>query len=66
LSARLHRLEQRINDSLSHAETNAISNEDYQNFYRLLGSYRGVSDAMVALAKANGDVSLATWQEARF
>jgi hypothetical protein len=66
LSARLDRLEQRINDTLSHAETSAISNEDYQNFYRLLGSYRGVSDAMVALAKANGDVSLASWQEARF
>jgi len=66
LSARLHRLEQHISDTLSHAETSVISNEDYQNFYQLLGSYRGVSDAMIALAKANGDVSLASWQEARF
>ena len=66
LSARLHRLEQRINESLSLAEASVISNEDYENFYRVLGSYRGLSDAMLALAKTNGDVSLVTWQEARF
>jgi len=66
LSARLHRLEQRINDTLGLAEANVISNEDYQNFYRVLGSYRGLSEAVLALAKANGDVSLVTWQEARF
>jgi len=62
----LHRLEQRINESLSLAEASVISNEDYENFYRVLGSYRGLSDAMLALAKTNGDVSLVTWQEARF
>ena len=66
LSARLHRLEQRINESLSLTEANVLSNEDYENFYRVLGSYRGVSEAMLALAKTNEDVSLARWQEARF
>jgi hypothetical protein len=66
LSARLHRLEQRINEVLSLTEANVLSHEDYENFYRVLGSYRGLSESMLALAKTNGDVSLARWQEARF
>jgi hypothetical protein len=50
LAAKLARVEARVEDTLGQLEQGALTNEDYANFYRLLGSYRGLSEVMVTHA----------------
>ncbi len=42
------------------------SNRDYENIYRLLGSFRGLSEAGIGYARLAEQVNWARWQEARF
>jgi uncharacterized membrane protein YccC len=66
LTARLKEMETLINRTLSLAEKGELSEEDYKNFYRLIGSYRGLSESVVAHAKLAQGINWALWKEARF
>ena len=59
-------LEQRIEESLDKAAESQLSDRDGENFYRLLGAYRGVSEALVDYAGSAGVIDWAQWKEARF
>jgi uncharacterized membrane protein YccC len=51
LQERLTRFETRIAQSFTAAGEGRLSDEDDENFYRLLGSYRGVSEAAIDYAR---------------
>lgn len=66
LAAKVKEMETRINRTLSLAEQGELSEEDYKNFYRLIGSCRGLSESVVAHAKMAQGIDWAQWKEARF
>jgi hypothetical protein len=66
LAARLARLEERIDEKIAQADEGELSTEDYRNLYRLLGSYRGLSEAAIGYAQLADGMNWAQWQEARF
>jgi len=63
---RLAQLEGRIKEVLNKAGGGQISNRDSENFYRLLGAYRGVAEAAVAYAGVAGGIDWMPWYEERF
>ena len=66
LAARLAALEQRIDEAFEQADVGALEGSDIENFYRLLGGYRGVSEAAVAYAGTAGTIDWAQWREEVF
>jgi hypothetical protein len=60
------RLEARIREALDKAPEDRISDRDAENFYRLLGAYRGVSEALVEYAGSAGGIDWERWREERF
>jgi hypothetical protein len=59
-------LEQRIEETLDKGAENQLSNQDNENFYQLLGAYRGVSDALVDYAGSAHAINWNVWREERF
>ena len=59
-------LESRIKKILDRIEDNQLSEIDKENFYRLLGAYRGVSDALLEYSGNAGLIDWTEWREARF
>ncbi len=66
LATQLADLEKRISETLNQADAGALTEDNYENFYGLLGGYRGVSEAAVAYAGVAEKVNWAEWREARF
>jgi hypothetical protein len=66
LAAMLARLEERIDEALDASDGEAFSEADGENFYRLLGGFRGVSEAAVAYAEVAGTIDWAQWREEVF
>ncbi len=66
LSLRLARLNAGIEETMNRAGEEELSDEERRNFYRLLGSFRGVSQAAIAYAGAAGSIDWAHWREERF
>ena len=66
LAGKLASLEQRIAATLELPESAALSDEDYASFYRVLGSYRGLSEALVGYAEQAEGIDWKPWQESRF
>ncbi|MGB3050830.1 MAG: FUSC family protein, partial [Polyangiales bacterium] len=66
LATRLANLEKRITETLNQADAVTLTGDNYENFYQLLGGYRGVSEAAVAYAGVAEKVNWAEWREARF
>jgi uncharacterized membrane protein YccC len=66
LTARLARLEARVDETFGLTGEGALSSEDYENFYRLLGSFRGLSEAGIGYARLAEQIHWARLQEARF
>ena len=66
LAAGLSVLERRIDASIEQADRQALSEEEGENFYRLLGAYRGVSEAAVAYAGSAAAIDWADWSEEKF
>jgi hypothetical protein len=62
----LSSLEARIQETLDKAAEGQVGDRDGENFYRLLGAYRGVSEALVAYAGSAGQIDWSGWREARF
>jgi hypothetical protein len=63
---KLTQLETRISESFERIGEGRLNREDYQNFYRLLGGLRGVSEALVAYARLSGAMNMVQWRESRF
>lgn len=66
LAALLTKMEARINETFATVGEGALSTEDYRNFYRLLGSYRGLSETLVGYATEAGEIDWARFREERF
>jgi len=66
LGETMHVMEQRIEQALDQATGGELAVQEGENFYRLLGAYRGVSEAMVAYAGTAGGIDWDRWREARF
>jgi uncharacterized membrane protein YccC len=66
LKDRLAALEQRISEAFELIGRDKLDQEAYRNFYRLLGGFRGVSEAMLRYAQLNGRMNLMQWHESRF
>lgn len=66
LAERLSRLEASIQESFSGVGKDALRSEDYSDLYRLLGSYRGLSEAAIDYAQIAEGIDWARWHEPRF
>ncbi len=66
VTARLDRLEARMEEVFGRVGKGELSREDYENFYRLLGSYRGLSESGIDYLRVAENINWARWQEARF
>ncbi len=66
LTARLEHLEARIEETLDTAPAGAVSEQDSENFYVILGAWRSISEAVIDFARAAGAIEWARWREARF
>ena len=62
----IQRLETRIRDMLNQSTGEQITREDGEDFYRLLGAYRGVSESLVGYTAAAGAIDWGPWHEERF
>ncbi len=66
LPARLAKLETRIEEAFDRIDEGELSAEDYENFYRRLGNYRGLSEAAAGYARVASQFDWPRWQETRF
>ena len=66
LAKRLSMLETRSKATFALEDKGTLNPEDYENFYRLLGSYRGLSESGVKYMRLAGKIDWAHWQEGRF
>ena len=65
LAAIMNRLEDRIHAALDKAN-DQLSEQEGENFYAMLGAYRGVSGALVDYAGSAGAIDWSRWREERF
>ena len=66
LTDRLAGLEASIEEIFTRSDNGELSTADYDSLYRLLGSYRGLSEAAIDYAQLSDGINWAPWQEARF
>jgi uncharacterized membrane protein YccC len=66
LSEIIDHLEKHIKAALDQMPKGQISDRNAENFYRLLGAYRGVSEALVNYAGSANTIDWAQWKEERF
>jgi ElaB/YqjD/DUF883 family membrane-anchored ribosome-binding protein len=66
LDSVLERLEEKIKDALNKTADGQFSDDDAEEFYRLLGAYRGVSEALVDYAGNADAIDWEPWREERF
>ena len=66
LAVRLARLEASIEEMFAQSGKGELSNTDCKNLYRLLGSYRGLSEAAIGYARLAEGMNWAQWREERF
>ena len=66
LDAMLGRLEEKIENVVAGEDRASISTRENENSIRLLGAFRGVSEALVNFARQSGGIDWARLREARF
>ncbi|MFC1773625.1 FUSC family protein [Pseudomonadota bacterium] len=66
LDSVLERLEDKIKTALNTTAEGQFSDQDAEEFYRLLGAYRGVSEALVDYADNADAIDWEPWREERF
>jgi hypothetical protein len=59
-------LEKRIAQCLDNNPRRELSSTEAQNFYRLLGAYRGTSEALLDFAQQAKRIDWTPWHEERF
>lgn len=62
----MKKLETRIKETLDQGVEGKVSAREGENFYRLLGAYRSVSDALIGCAVNAGTIDWVRWREERF
>jgi hypothetical protein len=65
LETGLVRLEERIEEAINRAG-GEVSREEAENFFKVLGGYRGISEAALAYAGAAQVINWSHWREERF
>ena len=66
LTMSIEHLEGRIEETLNKAGEGALSEQDGENFYQLLGAYRGLSEAIIEYAATAEGIRWDQWRESRF
>lgn len=66
LTVILEHLDIRVEDMLNKEGRDKFSTQDEENFYRLLGAYRGFSDALIEYAATAERIGWEQWRESRF
>ena len=66
LAAQLARMEARIDETYRQVAADEFSEQDYANFYRYLGSLRGLSEAAIGYVQITDGPNWAQWKEERF
>ena len=66
LTARLGLLEARIEETLNTIGDERLSDQEREYFYRLLGAYRGLSEAVLDYAATTDGMDWSRWRESRF
>ena len=59
-------LESRVETALNASAAEQITAEESENFYRLMGAFRGLSDALVTSSQSADGIDWKRWREARF
>ena len=66
LNRMVDHMEQCIAETMDKASAEQLTDRDEENFYRLLGAYRGISEALVDFTETAGVIDWAPWREERF
>ena len=66
LRARIAKLEGRISETLRAAGEGKFSEREFENFYRYLGAFRGLSESGIEYARLAEKLNWAQWEEERF
>ena len=66
LTVRLEHLEKRVEETLNKAVEGELSDRDGEHLYRLLGAYRGLSEAGIEYATTAERIEWSRWRESRF
>jgi uncharacterized membrane protein YccC len=66
LAIKLAKMEERIQETVDPVSQGTLNEKDYENFYRLLGSFRGLSESVVGHAQLAAQLDFRQWREARF
>ena len=66
LRQRLARIESRFAETFATVGEGELGARDYENFYRLLGHFRGLSDAGIVFVEVARGINWRQWREARF
>jgi hypothetical protein len=66
LTARLEHLEKRVEETLNKAAEGELGDRDAEHLYRLLGAYRGLSEAGIEYATTADGIEWSRWRESRF
>jgi len=66
LGGMLGHLEDHIQETLNAIPAGTLSLQDAEPFYRLLGAYRGLSEAVIDYAGSAGVIPWPPWRESRF
>ena len=59
-------LEEKITRTLDEAQPGSIDHDEAESLFRLLGAYRGVSEAPIDFAGASSEIAWEPWREERF
>ena len=66
LAENLASMEERVEETDDLAGQEGLNEEDYKNFYRLLGSFRSLSESVVGHARLAEQLDFGQWRETRF
>jgi hypothetical protein len=66
LLARMSRLEAQMGETLHGVKEGQLSEEDLENFYRILGAFKGLSESGIEYSRIAQGIDWALWKEGRF
>jgi hypothetical protein len=66
LLARMSRLEAQMGETLCGVKEGQLSEEDLENFYRILGAFKGQLESGIEYSRIAQGIDWALWKEARF
>jgi uncharacterized membrane protein YccC len=66
LVARISRLEAQIGETFCNVEEGNLSEGEFENFYRILGAFKGLSESGIEYSQIAQGIDWALWKEARF